>query len=91
MDCTSGNSNVAVGHNAGQNVTTGVRNVLVGFTAGDSITTGNNNTIIGDIAGIGYACQHCNYWSTEQRSAYASTARAMLALERHRLPVVFMH
>ena len=39
--------NVAVGYQAGNDVTTGVRNVIVGGLAGDAITTGSYNTVLG--------------------------------------------
>ena len=39
--------NVAVGHNAGLNVTTGIQNTLIGGIAGDALTSGSNNTVVG--------------------------------------------
>jgi hypothetical protein len=43
--------NVAVGHNAGQQVTTGVRNTIIGGLAGDALTTGHGNVIVGESSG----------------------------------------
>ena len=40
--------NVAVGFQAGENVSTGNSNVIIGFEAGDALTTGSNNIIIGN-------------------------------------------
>ena len=43
----SGNNNVAVGPDAGTDVTSGSNNTLLGSAAGDSLTTGGNNVAIG--------------------------------------------
>jgi len=40
-------NNVAVGHDAGNQITTGVENTIVGGIAGDALTVGNNNTAVG--------------------------------------------
>ena len=69
MNLNGDGYNVAVGHNAGNDVTTGANNTLVGGQAGDAITTGSNNSIYGSGAGgsittaphnvaIGYAALH---------------------------------
>lgn len=42
--------NVALGFEAGHDITTGQTNVLVGFQAGDKITTGSQNTALGNAA-----------------------------------------
>jgi len=42
--------NVAVGYEAGRNVTTGINNTLIGGLAGDAITTGSQITAIGQHA-----------------------------------------
>jgi hypothetical protein len=47
----SGAYNIAVGANAGQNVSSGALNTLVGYTAGSAITTGGSNTLVGRYAG----------------------------------------
>ena len=39
--------NIAIGYNAGSNVTTGTLNTLVGGLAGDALTTGGANTAVG--------------------------------------------
>ena len=43
--------NVAVGHQAGNDITTGVKNTCIGSEAGDLMTTGDSNTFIGFAAG----------------------------------------
>jgi trimeric autotransporter adhesin len=42
--------NVAVGYNAGGDVTTGIQNTLIGGLAGDAITTGDHNVATGTYA-----------------------------------------
>jgi hypothetical protein len=42
--------NVAVGYDAGGDLTTGKQNTLIGGEAGDTLTTGNNNIAIGYLA-----------------------------------------
>ena len=39
--------NVAIGYEAGHDVSTGLNNTIIGGKAGDTLTSGNNNTIIG--------------------------------------------
>jgi hypothetical protein len=39
--------NVAIGYEAGHDVSTGLNNTIIGGKAGDALTTGSNNTIIG--------------------------------------------
>ena len=39
--------NVAVGRDAGNDITTGTSNTIVGGLAGDAMTSGDNNTILG--------------------------------------------
>ena len=40
-------NNVAIGHQAGNDVTTGNQNTLVGGLAGDTLTTGSGNVALG--------------------------------------------
>jgi hypothetical protein len=51
LNAGAGANNVAIGLEAGSQISTGSTNVFIGNTAGDAVTTGSNNTIIGDIAG----------------------------------------
>jgi len=44
--------NVAIGYNAGNDITAGVQNTLVGGLAGDSFTTGTQNTLLGYNTGV---------------------------------------
>lgn len=44
---TTGNSNTAVGYNAGTNITSATTNTIVGASGATSLTTGNANTAIG--------------------------------------------
>lgn len=44
---TNANYNVAIGYEAGKQVTSGATNTLIGHQAGDNITTGGSNIIIG--------------------------------------------
>ncbi len=39
--------NIAVGYQAGNDVTTGTQNTIIGGLAGDALTTGDNNIIVG--------------------------------------------
>jgi hypothetical protein len=39
--------NVAVGYDAGNDITTGTNNTLIGGLAGDALTTGQENTVVG--------------------------------------------
>ena len=55
-----GDSNVAVGSNAGRSATTMDGGVLVGSYAGLEITTGDNNTYIGNNAGRSTTTGHSN-------------------------------
>ncbi len=43
----AGSNNVAVGFNAGNDVTTGDDNTFIGTNAGDTVTTGDNNIALG--------------------------------------------
>ena len=49
FNVTNGTSpyNVAVGEDAGADITTGIQNTIIGGLAGDAITTGSSNIIIG--------------------------------------------
>ena len=47
---TSGNTNTAVGYNAGRQITSGTTNVFIGQAAGRYITTGSGNVMIGNNA-----------------------------------------
>ncbi len=49
---TTANNNVAVGYQAGHDITSGVRNTLVGYQAGYDIESGLDNTLIGQQAGV---------------------------------------
>ncbi len=51
----TGNNNVALGRNAGANVTSGCKNILLGCDTGKCITTGYCNVFIGSYAGVGDA------------------------------------
>ena len=51
----TGNNNVALGRNAGANVTSGCKNILLGCDTGKCITTGYCNVFIGSLAGVGDA------------------------------------
>jgi uncharacterized coiled-coil protein SlyX len=46
-----GSNNVALGNQAGVNITTGSDNICIGVGAGIGVTTGNNNIRIGDSSG----------------------------------------
>ncbi len=48
---TTGNSNVAIGTDAGSLITSGGNNTLVGVAAGATIDSGTNNTLVGFFAG----------------------------------------
>jgi len=50
LKAATGNSNVAIGSQAGQNMSSGYSNMLFGAIAGFGVTTGNNNVYIGDSA-----------------------------------------
>ena len=51
----TGNSNLALGNNAGTSIETGAQhNVLIGNDAGDAISTGDFNTCVGSLAGTSY-------------------------------------
>jgi hypothetical protein len=53
LNASTAANNVAVGCNAGEQLSTGSNNVLIGVCAGDTITTGTQNTFLG--AGSGGA------------------------------------
>lgn len=40
-------NNIAIGYQAGYNITTGVSNIIIGYNTGKGITTGGSNVIIG--------------------------------------------
>lgn len=44
----SANFNIAIGFEAGNDITTGTDNLLIGYQAGDLITTGSGNILIGN-------------------------------------------
>ena len=52
--CTTGSSNVAVGHNALQQVTTCSATTALGANAGGGVTTGTQNTFLGFYASVGH-------------------------------------
>jgi hypothetical protein len=51
LNASTAANNVAVGCNAGEQLSTGSNNVLVGNSAGDTVTTGTQNTFIGATSG----------------------------------------
>jgi hypothetical protein len=51
LNASTAANNVAVGCNAGEQLSTGSNNVLVGDSAGDTITTGTQNTFVGSGSG----------------------------------------
>ena len=57
---TSGDYNVAIGHNAGSAQTTAAKNVFLGQDAGGSITTGGSNVFIGVNSGDGHDAETNN-------------------------------
>jgi hypothetical protein len=44
---TVGANNIAIGTNAGYNITSGNSNILIGASSGSNVSSGSNNTIIG--------------------------------------------
>jgi hypothetical protein len=51
LNASTAANNVAVGCNAGEQLSTGSNNVLIGDSAGDTITTGTQNTFVGSGSG----------------------------------------
>jgi hypothetical protein len=51
VNASTAANNVAVGCNAGEQLSTGSNNVLIGVCAGDTITTGTQNTFVGSGSG----------------------------------------
>jgi hypothetical protein len=51
LNASTAANNVAIGCNAGEQISTGSNNVLVGDSAGDTITTGTQNTFVGSGSG----------------------------------------
>jgi hypothetical protein len=47
---TVGANNIAIGTNAGYNITSGNSNILIGSSSGSNVSSGSNNTIIGTYA-----------------------------------------
>ena len=47
----TGSGNIAVGRDAGANMSSGNNNTAIGYQAGSAITTGTKNTLIGGGAG----------------------------------------
>jgi len=52
------NSNIVIGHEAGELISSGVNNTIIGYRAGKSATTANGNTLIGKDAGTDLTAGH---------------------------------
>ena len=69
----SGEGNVAIGHQAGNNLSSGDDNVLIGKNAGDALTTAGNNVAIGAEAGRRISTGANNTCIGGSAGAYATT------------------